>query len=67
MPHAMADAISFLLANPSERKRLGRLAQARALEHFTEQQFLSSYEETYHKLVKRRRPEVRHTRCAIGN
>ena len=66
-PHAMADAISFLLANPAERERLGRLAQARALERFTEQQFLSSYEKTYHKLVKHRRPELRQTQCTIGN
>jgi glycosyltransferase involved in cell wall biosynthesis len=57
-PYAIADAISFLLANPGERERLGRSAQARALEHFTEQQFLSSYQNTYRELLSRQLPEV---------
>ena len=57
-PYAIADAISFLLANSGERERLGRSAQARALEHFTEQQFLSSYENTYRELLSRRVPQV---------
>jgi len=57
-PYALADAISFLLANPAERERLGRMAQARALEHFTEEQFLSSYEQTYHQLLARPLPEA---------
>ncbi|MGO9562923.1 MAG: GT4 family glycosyltransferase PelF [Candidatus Korobacteraceae bacterium] len=57
-PYAIADAISSLLANPGERERLGRSAQARALEHFTEQQFLSSYENTYRELLTRRLPQV---------
>jgi len=65
-PYAMAEALSFLLARPAERDRLGRLAQARALKHFTEQQFLSSYEQTYHKLLARRVPEVLQARFASG-
>ena len=50
-PRAMADAVSFLLTNPGERERLGRMARARVLTHFTQQQFLSSYESTYCKLL----------------
>ena len=57
-PYAIADAISFLLANPEERQRLGRSAQARALEHFTEQKFLSSYASAYRELLSRRLPQV---------
>jgi polysaccharide biosynthesis protein PelF len=50
-PDAMADAISFLLGNSAERKRLGQMARARILNHFTEEQFLNSYESTYSKLL----------------
>ncbi len=57
-PSALADAISFLLANPAERERLGRSAQARALEHFTEKQFLSSYQNTYRDLSSRQLPQI---------
>jgi glycosyltransferase involved in cell wall biosynthesis len=46
-PQAMADAIAFLLENREERERLGRRAQVRALENFTEQQFLDAYHSTY--------------------
>ena len=49
-PQAMAEAITFLLSDPATRERLGRNARARALEHFTEQQFLDSYENTYQQL-----------------
>ena len=54
-PLAMADAISFLLNNPRERERLGRMARARVLKHFTQEQFLSSYEDTYLSLLGLRR------------
>ena len=53
-PHAMAGAISFLLKNATERERLGQMARARVLKHFTEEQFLSSYESTYCKLLSYR-------------
>jgi len=50
-PHAMADAIASLLSNATERKRLGQMARARVLEHFTEERFLRSYEGAYCKLL----------------
>lgn len=50
-PQAMADAISFLLNNATERERLGQMARARVLKHFTAEQFLNSYESTYYKLL----------------
>jgi len=50
-PQAMAQAISFLLNNAAERRRLGEMARARALKYFTEEQFLRSYEATYGKLL----------------
>jgi polysaccharide biosynthesis protein PelF len=50
-PQAMAEAISFLLSNEAERRRLGEMARARALKHFTEEQFLSSYGSVYRKLL----------------
>jgi len=49
-PQAMAEAISFLLNDPETRKKLGRNARARALEHFTEENFLKCYEHTYREL-----------------
>ncbi len=54
-PKAMAEAVSFLLANPQERERLGTMAKARALEYFTEETFLNNYESTYHKLINHSR------------
>jgi len=50
-PDKMAEAIEFLLSNPQERERLGQMAQKRALDYFTEETFLSNYENTYRKLV----------------
>lgn len=50
-PQAMANAISFLLDNATERQRLGQMARARVLEHFTEERFLSSYQATYCRLL----------------
>jgi polysaccharide biosynthesis protein PelF len=50
-PQAMAQAISFLLNNAAERRRLGEMARARVLKYFTEEQFLRSYEATYCKLL----------------
>jgi glycosyltransferase involved in cell wall biosynthesis len=46
-PRAMAEAISFLLNHETERERLGKMARARVLTHFTEEQFLSSYQSIY--------------------
>jgi hypothetical protein len=43
-----------LLNDAAKRERLGRDARARALEHFTEEQFLSSYQKTYHELLSSR-------------
>lgn len=57
-PQQMADAISFLLDNPAERERLGRLAQARALEYFTEERFLDAYRTTYNSLAPRCLPQL---------
>jgi polysaccharide biosynthesis protein PelF len=54
-PQAMADAISFLLGDAARRERLGRNARARALAHFTEEQFLNSYQKTYRELLSSRR------------
>jgi glycosyltransferase involved in cell wall biosynthesis len=56
-PQAMADAISFLLNNATERERLGKMARARVLTHFTDEQFLSSYESIYRGLLLGRRDE----------
>jgi len=56
-PHAMADAISFLLRNTAERERLGQMARARVLKHFTEEQFLDSYGSTYLKLLSCRQQQ----------
>jgi polysaccharide biosynthesis protein PelF len=50
-PQAMAEAISFLLSNAAERKRLGQMARARVLKHFTEEQFLHAYESAYCNLL----------------
>jgi len=57
-PRQMADAIAFLLDNPAERERLGRLAQARALQNFTEERFLNAYRATYNSLAPRCLPEL---------
>jgi glycosyltransferase involved in cell wall biosynthesis len=53
-PQQMANAISLLLENEAERERLGRMAQARAIQHFTEETFLNTYESTYRSLVPQR-------------
>jgi glycosyltransferase involved in cell wall biosynthesis len=50
-PQDMAQAIAFLLANPQERERLGRMAQERALRYFTEETFLATYENAYGTLL----------------
>lgn len=57
-PQAMAEAIAYLLNDVSARQRLGRNARARALEHFTEQQFLDAYENTYRDLVSFHRQKL---------
>lgn len=56
-PHAMAEAVSFLLNNATERERLGQMARERVLQHFTQEQFLNSYGRTYYQLLSRRRPK----------
>jgi polysaccharide biosynthesis protein PelF len=50
-PQAMAEAISFLLKDRAAREKLGRAARARALERFTEENFLKCYEQTYRELT----------------
>jgi len=50
-PQQMAEAVAFLLENREERERLGQMAQARALGHFTEEHFLHSYELAYGELL----------------
>jgi polysaccharide biosynthesis protein PelF len=57
-PAALAKAISFLLVNPDERRRLGMMAMARALELFTEERFLRNYRETYWDLFLGMRPRT---------
>lgn len=63
-PQAMADAISYLLKDSATRQRLGRNARARALKHFTEEQFLNSYEQTYRKLLSM--PKLMTAQLALG-
>jgi glycosyltransferase involved in cell wall biosynthesis len=46
-PEALAQALYFLLRNDRERRRLGAMAAARALELFTEKRFLKNYNEAY--------------------
>ena len=53
-PQAMAEALSFLLNDTAARERLGRNARARALEYFTEEQFLNGYKNTYRELLSYR-------------
>jgi polysaccharide biosynthesis protein PelF len=50
-PQQMAEAVAFLLENREERERLGQMAKARALGHFTEEHFLHSYELAYGELL----------------
>jgi len=57
-PRAMAQAISFLLNNATEREQLARKARTRVLKHFTEEQFLRSYESTYGELLWHRVPTI---------
>jgi glycosyltransferase involved in cell wall biosynthesis len=54
----MADALAFLLNDQAARQKLGQHAQARALEQFTEQQFLDAYANTYRELVYSRRQRL---------
>lgn len=49
-PRALADAVCSLLRNETERQRLGKMARARVLRHFTQQQCLDSYERSYRLL-----------------
>jgi polysaccharide biosynthesis protein PelF len=48
-PPSMAKAIVALLSSPAERRRLGELARARALQYFTEDKFVNEYRETYER------------------
>jgi polysaccharide biosynthesis protein PelF len=57
-PQQLAEAIAFLLENDGERERLGRLAQRRALERFTEKNFLSCYESTYRAMMSPRQQRL---------
>jgi polysaccharide biosynthesis protein PelF len=56
-PRAMAGAISFLLRDVAERERLGRMARARVLKHFTDEHFLNSYDSAYRKVLSSRSPQ----------
>ena len=51
-PREMADAILGLLGSESERRRLGALARARALERFTLAIVLSGYRDSYSSLAR---------------
>ena len=48
-PGAMARAITGLLSSPADRQRLGEMARARALQHFTQDKFVNEYRETYER------------------
>jgi glycosyltransferase involved in cell wall biosynthesis len=48
-PTSMARAIVALLSSRAERRRLGEMARARALQHFTEDKFVNEYRETYQR------------------
>jgi glycosyltransferase involved in cell wall biosynthesis len=50
-PPSMAKAITALLSSQAERRRLGELARARALQYFTEDKFVHQYRETYQRLA----------------
>jgi glycosyltransferase involved in cell wall biosynthesis len=46
-PHELAQAIVMLLESPEERQRLGQRAMARALNKFTEEEFIENYRTAY--------------------
>lgn len=54
-PHALAEAIRFLAANPDLMRRLGQKARARWQELFTLDKMANAIESEYHALVESRR------------
>jgi polysaccharide biosynthesis protein PelF len=50
-PPSMAKAITALLSSQAERRRLGEMARARALQYFTEDKFVHQYRESYQRLA----------------
>ena len=54
-PSSMAKAITALLSSQAERRRLGAMARARALQYFTEDKFVEQYRECYQRLSAARR------------
>ena len=50
-PPSMAKAITALLSSQSDRRRLGEMARARALQYFTEDKFVHQYRECYQRLA----------------
>lgn len=66
-PKALAAACLLVLTDDELRHRLARSARARALQHFTLEQFLAVYREIYPTLVRRRnRPARRSTSRAVN-
>jgi glycosyltransferase involved in cell wall biosynthesis len=55
-PHALAEACVLALKDHELRHRLALTARARALQHFTLEQFLAVYREIYPTLVTRPTP-----------
>lgn len=56
-PQALADACVQILTDHDLRHRLALAARARALQHFTLEQFLAVYREIYPSLAMRRGPD----------
>jgi glycosyltransferase involved in cell wall biosynthesis len=50
-PAGLASAIGRLLESPRARRSLGEAARARALRHFTEDEFVEQYRVSYQRLV----------------
>jgi len=49
-PNQLADALHFLLKDPTRRSRLGEAARVRALRYFKQSDFISGYAQSYCRL-----------------
>lgn len=55
-PPGLAEGLLTILKSPSERRRLGAEARARALQLFTEERFVEEHRASYRRLAKRDAP-----------